>query len=153
MIMKKSFHSSGYFVLLFVFIVFTMNKDILAQDQNESVIKDKDILSAKLQIPPPSVILMDTTRIILGNYGKGIPYYDCRITKYQEKLNLYSKQREGEPLLLKASFSDMELDILNDNLLFIDEQYRIQIQEWIRKDKLDLNLGEAIKGFYMKPVF
>jgi len=54
--------------------------------------------------------------------------------------------------MVKESFTESDLTVLKYNLLFIEKQYQIQIKEWIRKDKLDWNLGEAIKGFYMKPI-
>ena len=80
-------------------------------------------------------------------------YYDWLCQQYQDKRYVYQYPKNDKPLLMRASYTDLELEILNQNLLFIDKQYQIQIREWIRMDKMDLNLGEAIKGFYMKPVF
>jgi hypothetical protein len=95
----------------------------------------------------------DTLRPALVQCGKGLQYYECICQKLPEKRYAYYNPEKANPAPMKASFSDLELEILNQNLYFINKQYQIQIREWIRRDKMDLNLGEAIKGFYMKPVF
>ena len=95
----------------------------------------------------------DTVRPTLCNWGKGLLYYDCIFQKHQDKAYSFEYPGEETPFMLEATFTELELEALRQNLLFIDKQSQIQIREWIRKDKMDLNLGEAIKGFYMTPIY
>ena len=106
-------------------------------------------------LPPQYMTLpsFDTIRPTLIHYGKGLMYYECILLKHQSKIYSSKNPEKEKSIVMKASYTELELDILKQNLLFIDKQCQIQIQEWIRKDKMDLNLGEAIKGFYMKPIF
>ena len=94
-----------------------------------------------------------TVRPTLGHYGKGLAYYESIILKYQGKTDASKSREEETPIRKEAKYSELELELLNRNLLFINKQSQIQIKEWMWKEKWDLNLGEAIKGFYMKPIF
>lgn len=95
----------------------------------------------------------DTIRPGLNVVGKGLMYYDYIILQSNKKTYLIKYQEEERILVVKGSYTDTELERMKQNLLFMDKQSRIQIKKMIRKEKWDLNLGEAIKGFYMAPVF
>ena len=49
---------------------------------------------------------------------------------------------------VSMGFNDFTLALSREN-----KEVKNKIKEWIRHDKWDLNLGEAIKGFYMKPIY
>jgi len=55
-------------------------------------------------------------------------------------------------MMIKASYSGLEMEILKRNLQYMNKQNQILLKEWVRKDKIDLNLGEVIKGFYADPL-
>ena len=149
--MKSSIiHSSISAMLLFIMAILS-HEVILAQDQNPKKYQDKRTI--KLPYHGLSTVSKDTVYFTLSNCGKGLHYYDCIFLKHQDKMYLLKYRGEEKPIMLKATFTESELAILKYNLLFIEKQYRIQIKEWIRQDKLDLNLGEVIKGFYMKPIY
>jgi hypothetical protein len=140
-------------MMLFFILVSYVGEDIMAQDhkdfpQNKRI--EVSVCFSQQQLAMPS---FDTAGPVLVRCGKGLMYYDWLCQQYQDKRYVYQYPKNDKPLLMRASYTDLELEILNQNLLFIDKQYQIQIREWIRMDKMDLNLGEAIKGFYMKPVF
>jgi len=97
--------------------------------------------------------LIDTVRPIMCNCGKALLHYDCIYQKHLYKNYLFKYLGVEKSCMTEITFTEQELKILEQNLLFIHKQSRIQMQEWIRKDRWDLNLGEAIKGFYMSPMF
>jgi hypothetical protein len=97
--------------------------------------------------------LTDTSRPTLSNGGKGLLNCDFIFLKHQDETFLFKLGGGKNPVLVKGTFTEADLEILKNNMLFIEKQYNIQIKEWIRNDKWDLNLGEAIKGFYMKPIY
>ena len=93
----------------------------------------------------------DTVRPGLCAVGKGLMYYNYIILEQEDKTYLLKYQDEEKSLVVKASYSDTELERLSQNLLFMNRQSPMQIREMIRKEKWDLNLGEAIRGFYQTP--
>ena len=149
--MKSSVIHSGISAMLLFIMVFLTHEVILAQDQNPG--KHQDIRTLNLPYYGLSTVLEDTVRLTLSNCGKGLHHYDCIFLKHQGQTYVLKCPGEESPIMRKATYTELELEILNQNLLFINKQYQIQIKEWIRKDRMDLNLGEAIKGFYMKPIF
>jgi len=150
-VMKSSVIHSGISAMLIFIIVILSHEVIRAQDQNPGKHLNKRTINMSYQ--GLSMVLKDTVQLRLGICGKGLLYYDSIFLKHQDKMYLFKYRREEKPIMVQTTFTESELSILNYNLLFIEKRYRIQIKEWIRKDKWDLNLGEAIKGFYMKPVF
>lgn len=151
--MKTNGIFSGIPILLLIILAFLPYELILAQDQIGLPVRQEDKGTFKLPKHYLTLTLNDTVRPALINCGKGLSYYECIFLKQEDKTYLFNSQGEETPIIVKASFTELELEILKQNMLFIDEQYKIQIKEWIRKEKMDLNLGEAIKGFYMDPIF
>ena len=151
-VMKPKDKYSGISFLLFFIFMFMPYGIVLAQLQNPNPVKHRYDSTSIHSHKTLTMIQFDTVRPTLCTYGKGLPYYEY-ILRNKDRSYYKKGQDDEKPILLKATFTDIELDILKRNLLFINEQYQYQIQEWIRKDKLDLNLGEMIKGFYMQPVF
>ncbi len=151
--MKTSSISSGISIILLFIMAFLHHELILAQDQNAIAVKQKDKGSFKLPQHCLTLPLFDTARPTLINCGKGLLYYNCTFLKHKDKTGLFKCIGREKSVMIKASFTEMELEILKQNLLFINKQYQFQIKEWIRKDNWNLNLGEVIKGFYLKPLF
>jgi hypothetical protein len=152
--MKKDVLHSGICMVLLSMLIFISNVILQAQDTEVMPATEQDHQTVVLTCNGLTLVLQDSVRPTLGNCGKGLLHYDCDLIRQQDKVYLckFNEKRE-KPVLVRATLSDVELEILKHNLNFIDKQYQIQIKEWIRDDRWDLNLGEAIKGFYMKPVF
>jgi len=142
--------ASGISAMILFIMVFFSCELIVAQDQNP--MKHLDKKSFNLPYYGLSTVFKDTVRLTLSNCSKGLLHYDCIFLKFQDKTYKYKFRGEEKTIMVKESFTESDLTVLKYNLLFIEKQYQIQIKEWIRKDKLDWNLGEAIKGFYMKPI-
>lgn len=151
--MKTSDIYSGISIMLLFIMAFLPHELILAQDQMAKAVKQQDRGAFNLPDHCLTLPLFDSVRPTLSNYGKGLLYYDCIFLKHEGNTYLFKYRKEESPIIMKATFTELELETLNQNMLFIDKQYHIQIKEWIRKEKMDLNLGEVIKGFYIKPVF
>ena len=140
------------FILLIILALFQY-KAIMGQDQNSIAWKmqDRSVLNLSHQhIEMPKFDLVQPTLI---SYGKGLMYYEYTYLEPKQYHYSLKDQRKESLIKINATYTEMELEVLKKNLLFINKQYRIQIKEMIRKEKMDLNLGEAIKGFYTKPVF
>lgn len=136
-------------IVLFISLTFT---NIYAQDQNELVEDHQEIIDPDLHFHSPAMPVFNIVNPTLNKFCKGLPYYEFILGRTDNN-GLLIQKREEKTILLKYSLSEMDMEIMNENLLFINKQSRIQLMEWVKKDKWDLNLGEAIKGFYMQPVF
>ena len=143
--MKTSFVHFGSSILILFSILITAQNVVLAQDQSAMPGNIEDMWTPKLPQDGLTLLIEDMDRPGLIRCGKGLPYYDLIIQKAQDKIDLNEYRKNEKSIMLKAT--------LNNNLLFMNKQSQILIKEWIRKEKLDWNLGEAIKGFYMQPVF
>jgi hypothetical protein len=140
--------------ILLPFLIIISSYEVLqAQDQNVVLQKEQDKWTFNLPNHGFTSALVDTVRPTLSNFGKGLLHYDGILLKGHDKMYLYQYRMDEKPVLVKGRFSESDLKILERNLLFMEKQYEVQIKEWIRKDKWDLHLGEAIKGFYMKPIY
>ena len=139
-------------VLLFI-IAFHQPLVSLAQDQNAIPVKQKDNDTFNLPAHFLTLTLFDTVRPALRNCGEGLLHYDCIFLKHQDKTYLFKNPGEAPPFMVISTFTDLDLEIMKQNLLYINKQNQVLINEWIRKQKIDLNLGEAIRGFYMNPIY
>ena len=149
--MKSSVIHSGISAILLFIMAILSHEVILAQDQNPGRHQDKRTIN--LSYHGLSMVFKDTVRLTLSKCGKGLLHYDCIFLKHQDKMYLFKYRGEEKPIMVKATFTESDLATFNYNILFIRKQYQIQIKERIWHDKWDLNLGEVIKGFYMKPMF
>lgn len=121
----------------------------LAQDQSPGLHHD----TVSLPCYGLAMLLKDTVLPTLGNSGKGLLHYDCIFPKNHENIHLFKYCRTKQSMMIFEAFTETDLEILRYNLLFLDKQNRIQVKEWIRKEKWkDLNLGQFLEDFYMKPV-
>jgi len=137
---------SGISVILIVLSILLPMKFVLGQEQNTFPLNETEkLLEHSLNF--------DTARPGLNTVGKGLMYYNYIILEQKNNRYLLKYQEEEKSLVVKASFTDIELEGLKQNLLFMDKQAQFQIREMLRKEKWDLNLGEAIRGFYQTPVF
>jgi len=149
--MKTSGIYSGISIMLLFIMAFLLHVVIQAQDQDPAEQQDKWTIDLKVHGLTP--VVLDTVRYTMVNYSKGLLHYDSNFNKHQDRFYLSVYRGAEKSVVLRTTISEKDLEILKHNLLFIDKQYQIQIKEWIRKDKLDLNLGEAIKDFYMTPIY
>lgn len=55
---------------------------------------------------------------------------------YQDKWHSINPPGDEPPIIIKAGLTDLELEILEQNLLFIDQEYQIQIREWVKRSHI-----------------
>jgi hypothetical protein len=139
--------------ILFVVIAFIHIEAVTGQDVNTLNFRQQDRSQLKLSKQSITIPQLDTVRPTMIKYGKGLMYYKYLYLGQADRGCSNKGRGNDKSVIVKSTYTDIELEILKQNLLFIEDQYQIQIKEWIRKEKLDLNLGEAIKGFYQTPVF
>jgi len=151
--MKSSNIYSCICIILLFITAFFPYELILAQDQNTIQVNQQDKVTIKQAHDYLTLSLSDSVWLVLSNFNKGLLYCDSIFLKHPDKRYLYKYLGEEKSIMIKSTFSELELDILEQNLRLINKQSNIRINEWIRKDKLDLNLGEVIKGFYIQPMF
>ena len=151
--MKTSEIKSGIYILLLLILTYLPYGDLSAQDQDTMPLITEDPGAFNIHRFSITLPLFDRVRPTLNNITKGLQYYNYISLSNHSGKRLLSSPEVVHPLMLRATLTDLELENLNENMLFITRQYQIQIKEWIRKDKMDWNLGEAIKGFYTEPVF
>jgi len=133
--------------LAFIVLAFRSNsQDLLAQ---ASIHQEYCILKLPKACLQQSI--NDTVLPTLGNSGKGLVH--CEFVSHQtDGIADRSVMQDGKGpiMLLYDSYSDEELKILQEQKRLMEEQYLIEWQKQMRKDKMDLQLGEIIKSFYMQ---
>lgn len=147
--MKLSVTHSGISAIMLFIMMLLSYELILAQDQNPG--KNQDNKTIGLPLHELSRGISDPVQPTLNNFGKGLYYYDCILEKQQDKIYSNTSPGDEESIMVKTSLTEMDMENMKYNILFMEEQSQIQLKEWIRKDKWDLNLGEAIKGIYTSP--
>lgn len=108
-----------------------------------------------LKLPKASLrhTMADTILPTICNSGQGLLHYEFISIQNNEKGCNYIFKGGRNSTAIPEDYTESELKFLREQQRLMDEQYHYELQQQIRKDKMDINLGEIIKGFYMKPVF
>ena len=140
-------------LLLFpAWIIVFLNIDLKSFAQEEiAMVSDGDdefILELPKAIVKPT--LADTILPTICNCGQGLLQYEC----FDENKEKICRNRDvSASTAIHKDYSDSEIKIVNEQRRFMEQQSIYEIQQQIRKDKMELGLGEIIQGFYMKPVY
>jgi hypothetical protein len=94
----------------------------------------------------------DTILPTINNSGHGLLHYDCAYFTGEDKKCGHPKVHSISSTVIMENLSESEIKCLLENERFMERESVNEIQQQIRKDKMDLQLGEIIKGFYMQPV-
>lgn len=137
-------------LLLFMMFIPSLNV-ILAQDETDIPRTLEDKWALKLQ--QDYSLIMDTVGPLLNYDGQGLLHFDGVNFNEIHTIYLNNNQDNNNPMLLKATYNELDLENLKKNMLYMNKQYQIQMKELIRKEKLDWKLGEAIENFYLKPIY
>lgn len=133
--------------LVLIALAFRSNsQDVLALD---SIHQENCILKLPKACLQQSI--NDTVLPTLGNSGNGLVHCEFILLQTDGKADRCVMQDGKEPvILLYESYSEEELKILQEQKRLMEEQFLIEWQKQMRKDKMDLQLGELIKSFYMQ---
>ena len=149
--MKSKKSPTGFIFILwclvFIALPFRSNsQDVLAQ---ASIHQENCILKLPKACLQQSI--NDTVLPTLGNSGKGLVHLEF-ILLQADGIADRSVMKDGkEPVvLLYNNYSEEELKILQEQQRLMEEQFLIEWQNQMRKDKMDLQLGEIIKSFYLQ---
>lgn len=151
-IVMKSRSSFSVFLILAWIILFA-NFNLKSYAQEEIAIAGTNNEEPTLKMPK-AIMLNDTVLPTICNSGQGLLHCDHSFQKDHEGVYHAVHQDGGNYItIMEDDLTESELKILKAQKSLISEQYQFQIQQQMRKDRMELGLGELIKGFYMKPLF
>ena len=148
------FFSFPVMFTLMISILITVNSfQSFAQDQMAMATGTEQ--QVKMNWPERALTqtLNDTVLPTICNCGKGLLHVDCTLLSENEKVNQLNTSLCKSHLSLIQNLTESEINTLIMQERFIERQAVIQIQKQILDDKIDLQLGELIKGIYMQPPF
>ena len=107
----------------------------------------RDEIIMKLPKAELKQTIADTVLPTISNSGKGLLSYN--------KISSPDKEKVERQLTIfsEIGFSETELKILKEQHQLLYKQYHKSLEQMIRAENLDLELGEIIKGFYISPPF
>jgi len=139
-------------ILILALITFFTNIDLNAYAQEEIAIVSHGEDEFTLELPKALVkpMLADTILPTICNCGQGLFQYEC-FDVNKKKICRHSDVSASTSI--HKDYSDSEMKIVKEQRRFLEQQSINEIQQQIRKEKMELGLGEIIQGFYLKPVF
>jgi hypothetical protein len=151
--MKRKCTITGYLMLTWITIFLNIDLISFSQEEITRAPFQNDELILKLPKAGLRLTITDTILPVICNSGLGLLNYKCFYLMNNEKDWNYNAQDGRNSTAIREDVSESDLRILKNQQRLMDEQYHYELQQQIRKDKMDLGLGEIIKGFYMKPVY
>lgn len=148
---------SLFFPVMFnmMIIIFITSNNLKSFAQDHLAMATAIGQQEKMDLPKRELTqtLSDTVLPTIHNDGKGLLHPDCALLSRNEKVKPMITSQCMSQLSLIQNMSESEINTLIMNERFIERQAVIQIQKQILNDKINLELGELIKGFYMQPPF
>ena len=149
---SKSIFGNMSLVLTIVFL--SMGLESFAQEEiAQASIKNNELI---LIIPKASLshTVADTVLPTLCNSGKGLVNYEI-IPPSQDRKNQrnYNNNCRNSMVLLNENCTEEEFKALQEQKRQMLEQFHDEWQQQLRKERMEIGLGEIIKGFYMQPPF
>ena len=145
--MKRRFHFSGIVVQIWITVYSLIGIIVYSQDEVAQVQVQNEEFT--LELPKAGLVqtIADTILPTISNSGLGLVNYEMI------SINDIEKEERNMTLMRFEGYTETELKALREQQQEMDEHYHIELQQQIRKDKMDLQLGEIIKSFYMQPPF
>ena len=152
--MKTIFYKPGF--LCFVWLIAFLSIELTSFSQQEIALatnspEEESVSLTKVCL---KLTINDTVLPTICNSGKGLVH--CRYFSDKQK---YASRKAGSvpytnsPSIIERQYSEEELKILQEQQDFMQEQFQIQWQQQVRKEKMDIQLGEIIQDFYVHPPF
>ena len=125
-----------------------------SQDEIAQVAIDQQTYILNLPKACLKQAINDTVLPNLGNSGNGLIHFESISAKTAVKNDRSARPDSKEPLVIPdEGYTDEEFRALQEQKRLMEEQFLIEWQKQVKKDKMDIQLGEIIKGFYMQPPF
>lgn len=152
--MKSKSSAPGFLFLLLLMIFELISFESYSQDEIAQVSNDQETYTLKLPKANLKHPVNDTVLPTLCNSGKGLIHYEIISAKTCKSHGMGMMQDCKEPMVLfDESYTEEEFKALQDQKHLMEEQFLIEWRKQVKKDKMDIQLGEIIKGFYMQPPF
>jgi uncharacterized membrane protein YfbV (UPF0208 family) len=145
--MKRRFQFSGILVQIWIAVFSLVGQVAYSQDEvAQAQVQNEEFT---LELPKAGLRhnMADTILPTISNSGLGLVNYEMI------SVNDIEKEERNMTLIRFEGYTETELKILREQQQEMDEHYHIELQQQIRKDKMDLQLGEIIKDFYVQPPF
>ncbi|MCK9399459.1 MAG: hypothetical protein M0Q51_05625 [Bacteroidales bacterium] len=151
--MKKRVSITGLVVLVWITIFLGIDLNSYSQEEIAQATLQNDEFILKLPKASLRHTMADTILPTICNSGQGLLHYEIISIQNNEKGCNYNFKGGRNSTAIPEDYTESELKFLREQQRLMDEQYHYEVQQQIRKDKMDIGLEEIIKGFYMKPVF
>ena len=148
--MKIKVSFTGYRMLFCISVFISINLSSFSQDVLAQASAREDEAILKVPMTPLQFTLADTILPTISNSGNGLLHYKC-LSENNKKICI--RQDENNTTAVRLDYDESEIRIVKKQQHFMEQQSIYEIQQQIRKDKMDIGLGEIIQGFYMKPPF
>jgi hypothetical protein len=149
--MKRTSFVSHLSVIAFCTLLLGLNSKSYSQE--EIALAGAFRQQAPVDLPKAGLrqTINDTILPTINNSGQGLIHYECIYFTGAEKRYRHASDRSVSSTVMMERLSDSEIKCLLENERFMERESVHEIQQQIIKDKMDLQLGEIIKGFYMTP--
>jgi len=152
--MKSHAHLTGFIWLSSVLALMLIGLKSYSQQE---ITRDSDSKCDfgfdKLEVPLKQTF-QDTILPTIGNSGNGLFNIQCASLWQEDKdYNCYIMGDRNMKAVRADYYTEEELKFLHERQRMMQEKCNYEVQKQIRKEKMDIGLGELLKGFYMKPMF
>jgi hypothetical protein len=150
--MKSTFSLSGFLFLFWILTFFSLDFKSFAQGEIAQAADDHNGIILNMPKANLKQTINDTILPTLCNSGDGLVHY--------ESVSLLQSRENANPAVMgerksmaenDAVFTESELKILKEQQNLIEDQFESDWQQYMKDANIDIELGEIIKGFYLKP--
>jgi hypothetical protein len=149
--MKSRCHLKSFTILAGIIVFLCIYLTSYSQEEVARLPVQSDEFIMKLPKAAIRQTIYDTILPTISNSGRGLLH--CENLTMPDDRNHYQLDGNNKLVTREEYFTESELKILREQQFMMDEQYHIDLEKQMRKDNLDLQLGEIIKGFYLQPPF
>lgn len=152
--MNTNLNKPGFLCL--VWLIALLSIELTSYSQQEIALATNSIEEEGVSLPKVCLrqTINDTVLPTLCNSGKGLVHCRCFSDKQKYTSSNAGSVPYRNPLAIsERQYSETDWKILQEQQEFMQEQFQIQWQQQLRKEKMDIQLGEIIQGFYMHPPF
>lgn len=100
-----------------------------------------------------TITIADTVLPTLCNEGRGLLGYKCSYINVSGPYGHLHDIDNKDSQVFRVIYDESDIQALRHQMYVIDKYYHYQLKEQKKLKNQDLNLGEVIQSFYIKPPF
>lgn len=153
-VMKSNSPKSGFIFLARILAFTLIVSESYAQNESKMVLFNAEDNIYTMPKAGLRQSLNDTVLPTLSNSGHGLVKFEIIIPQQdQEKQGIEFPDGRNPMVLRQKSYTQEQMKTLQEQKQLMEDQFIYEWHKQVRKERMDLNLGEVIKGFYSQPVF